>query len=274
MRFTAGVITPAHKLGVICLGCAVALVFICWQWAWVPVALFLLLCAAAPFCFRFGFYLPLVSRGRSGRPIVALTFDDGPHPATTPGLLDLLDRHGVKATFFVVGQRAKAHPELVQAILSRGHTLGNHSYHHDPFLAFKGARRVAEEIASTQNLLIQSGVKPLVYRPPVGITYPSLHNILFRQELTAVTFSCRAGDRGNRSIDHLSDRILKRVRSDDIIMLHDHLPDHLPGSDAHAADFLNEVAQILDGLQTKNLSVRPLEELLGHPVNATPADLD
>lgn len=255
-------LAPAYKLGAVSIGCAAVLAFIDWQWAWVPVVLFLLLCGAAPFCYRVGFFLPLVSRGRSGRPIVALTFDDGPHPATTPGLLDVLERYRVKATFFVIGHRAKAHPDLVQAILSRGHTIGNHSYHHNPFIAFKGAQRVADEIVSAQDLLRQLGVKPLVYRPPVGITYPSLGKVLSQLKLTAVTFSCRAGDRGNRSIDFISERILKRVRGDDIVMLHDHL-----GPNIQAADFLKEIARVLDGLPAKGLAVRPLEELLGHPVN-------
>ena len=140
--------------------------------ALIPAALFLLLCLVAPFLFRFGFYLPIISRGRTGQRVVALTFDDGPDPATTPHLLRLLAAHDVPATFFVVGQRAAAYPELIRAILDGGHTIGNHSFRHDSLVAFRGPEKIAAEILTAQRVLEGLGVTPMVFRPPVGITYP------------------------------------------------------------------------------------------------------
>src|SRR6478735_7834989 len=67
--------------------------------------------------------------------VVALTFDDGPHPQWTPRLLDLLDRHGAKATFFMVGEMAMRHPDLVDRVISAGHAIGNHSWNHPSFPA-------------------------------------------------------------------------------------------------------------------------------------------
>ncbi len=255
--------TNAHKIGAFALLAAVALTLFDWRLGLLPVGVFLILCAIAPFMYRFSFFFPIISRGRTGRPVVALTFDDGPHPVSTPALLQLLDSHGVKATFFVMGRRAAAHPELIQEILFRGHTIGNHSYRHDPFVAFKGIQKVIDEIVPTQDLLRRLGVAPLTYRPPVGITYPALGGVLRQLGLKAVTFSCRARDRGNRSMDQLSQRILKGVRGDDIIMLHD----HLPAPDGPAELFIAEVARILEGIQAKGLAVRPLEEVIGSPVH-------
>lgn len=228
-----------------------------------PLTLFLLLCLVAPFLYRFGFYLPVISCGKSGRRIVALTFDDGPDPATTPLLLDLLSDHGVTATFFVTGRRAAAYPALINAILERGHTIGNHSFDHDSLVAFKGAKRIGREIFKAQQVLADLGVSPLLFRPPVGITYPGLGKALAGVGLTAVTFSCRARDGGNRSVNHLSERILRRVRPDDIIMLHD----SRPRRPAHLSRWLDEVARILRGIPRKGLTVRPLAEVIGRGVD-------
>ena len=213
-----------QQIGGAALVCALVLALVDARLALVPAALFLLLFLSAPFIYRFGFFLPIISRGCSGRKIVALTFDDGPDPVTTPLLLDLLAAHGVAATFFVIGRRAKAHPELIRAILDHGHTIGNHSFSHDTLVAFKGVQMIEAEIAASQRVLSGLGVTPLLFRPPVGITYPLLGSVLAGLGLTAVTFSCLARDGGNRSIGRLAERILRRVRPDDIIMLHDGLP--------------------------------------------------
>jgi peptidoglycan/xylan/chitin deacetylase (PgdA/CDA1 family) len=251
------------KIGFILLAVALLLVFIDPALSLVPLALFLLLLLAAPFMYRFGFFLPIISRGRTGQPLVALTFDDGPDPITTPLLLERLAAHHAPATFFVTGRRAAAHPELIQAILSAGHTLGNHSFSHDTLAAFKGSRRIFAEIAETQRLLIQMGVTPLLYRPPVGITYPGLKMVLLRLGLTTVTFSCRARDGGNRSLGRLAGRILRRVRPDDIIMLHDSRPQRR----AHLSHWLAEIDRILAGISQKGLTIRPLAELIGQDVD-------
>src|SRR5208283_5757181 len=93
----------AQKIGLAALVCTLGMALVDPRPALIPAALFLLLCLVAPFLFRFSFYLPIVSRGCTGKRFVALTFDDGPDPATTPRLLSLLAAHDVPATFFVVG---------------------------------------------------------------------------------------------------------------------------------------------------------------------------
>ena len=93
-------LSPAERLGLTAFALAALLGAVDLRLATVPLTLFVILCAMAPFFPGAGFYFPVVSRGRTGKPVVALTFDDGPDPNTTPRLLDLLARYHVPATFF------------------------------------------------------------------------------------------------------------------------------------------------------------------------------
>src|SRR6201987_1473861 len=101
-------------------------------------------------------------------PYIALTFDDGPSPETTPRLLDILKQRNIKATFFMIGQNAERNPEIVKRILADGHEIGNHSWTH-PQLAKLPDDRVTEEITKTQNAITNaSGYTPKLLRPPYG----------------------------------------------------------------------------------------------------------
>ncbi len=255
-------LAPAHLAGLGAFQAAAVLAFFDLHLAAVPLALFLMLCLIAPFLPGFGYYLPIVSRGTKERHAVALTFDDGPDTATTRRLLDILTRHGISATFFVTGTRASAHRNLVREILSRGHTIGNHSYSHSPFLMLKSMRRLRQETTGTQSLLAEFGVRPLAFRPPVGITNPRLWRVLLEEGMYCVNFSRRGRDAGNRRIDGLSKKILKRVKPGDIILLHDTAPGH--GFDTD--HWLREITAIIDGLKERNIGILPLADLIGRPV--------
>lgn len=259
----AGYVSPAVIAGVIALILAVFLFFFHATLVFiVPLVVFVALCALAPFFPSRGFFLRVVSRGNTGKELVSLTFDDGPDPETTRPLLKLLDRCGTKATFFVTGERAALYGELISDILAHGHDIGNHSYHHDPFLMLRRKKTLYREIESTQLLLKRFGISPAVFRPPVGITNPRLADVLTQLKLCCVTFTCRAFDAGNRNIQHLSRRILGKVKPDDIILLHD----IRPGGAATTDDFLEEIALIVDGLKNKGLQIVSLADLIGKPV--------
>jgi peptidoglycan-N-acetylglucosamine deacetylase len=254
--------TPAARLGFISLIGAALLAVFSPALAGLVLLLFILLCAAASFAPACNFFLPVNSRGKTGQPVVALTFDDGPDLETTPLLLALLEEQGVKATFFVTGERVARHGELIADILSKGHDIGNHSFSHDVFLMLRSTKRLAREVAKTQSGLRSFGIIPLAFRPPVGITNPKLGPVLRRLGLFCVNFSCRAGDGGNRFVKNMARRVLRRVRSDDIIVLHDVRP---PGA-VTTREWLEEVALVLSGLKAKGLMVIPLAELLGKAI--------
>jgi peptidoglycan/xylan/chitin deacetylase (PgdA/CDA1 family) len=252
----------ARRMGLAALVIAGPLWLVHWRLSLIVLSTYALMCAMAPFFHRIGFFAPVIYKGRSGSRAVALTFDDGPDPLSTPALLELLKAHRVPATFFVSGCKVTRHPRLVDAILQHGHTIGNHSYHHDPLAYFKGGRAVRKEIEATQAVLKPFGVVPRAYRPPVGIVGPGLRQPLLDGGLRIVNFSCRAFDRGNKRIPGLAARILRQVQSDDIILLHDSLP---LGESSRRA-WLREMETLLSGLSRRGLSVWPLQKLIGGPV--------
>ncbi|MDO8644904.1 MAG: polysaccharide deacetylase family protein [bacterium] len=255
-------VSPAAATGFVSIVLAFILFLFHPGLAVIPLSVFLFLCVSAPFFPSRGFFLPVISRGHTGRPVVSLTFDDGPDPVTTLPLLQLLERYAAIATFFVTGERAAKYGNLISEILAHGHDIGNHSYSHDNLLMLRRSEKVYREIEATQVLLRRFGISPVAFRPPVGITSPKLAHALEQQGLRCVTFTCRAFDGGNRCIRGLSRRILKKVKPDDIILLHD----IRPKGAKDPAVWLREIDQILSGLKNKGLQVIPLAELMGKPV--------
>jgi peptidoglycan/xylan/chitin deacetylase (PgdA/CDA1 family) len=254
--------SPAERTGLLAFAAALILGTVDLRLATVPLTLFLMLCAMAPFFPRAGFFFPVISCGQTAMPVVALTFDDGPDPATTPLLLDLLDKYRITATFFVTGRRARQYPHLIQQIVARGHDVGNHSFDHNNYNMFWQPALLAHEISATQQALAPLGIIPVAFRPPVGITTPAMGKILDRQGLYAVNFSCRAFDRGNRKISQLSRDILSRIKPDDIVLLHD----SKPGGNSRIAFWIDQVDQILLGLSKRGLTVISLSSLIHRPV--------
>lgn len=263
---------PASRGGRIGFFAGLAAAALAWvdpRLAAVPLGGFAALCATAPFIPSSSFFLPVISRGASDRKAVALTFDDGPDPLTTPELLRLLKKYQASATFFVTGDRVCRHPELVREIAAQGHSLGNHSFRHDMLGAFRSARTMTHDIHATQRALKALGIAALAYRPPMGITSPRLRGVMQQEGLFVVNFSCRAWDGGNRRIKNLSRRILSRVRAADILLLHENLPQPslLPA-------WSLEMDRTIGGVLEKGLEILPLAELIGRPVMAAAAEPD
>lgn len=255
-------LSPGDWIGLGALGTGLLFLFVVPGLVFIPLGLFLILCMIAPFLPGVSFFLPVISKGRSGKRAVALTFDDGPDPGSTPRLLHLLKTHDMKATFFVVGEKAARHPQLIQEILRQGHSIGNHSLTHDNLVMFKRRRTLKREITATQEILADFGIRPLAFRPPVGITYPGLGGVLTQAGLYALSFSCRAADGGNRWIRNLSGRILRKLHPDAIIALHD----VSPPDDRLLSYWLDEVERILTGIREREFVVTPLPQLIGRRV--------
>jgi peptidoglycan/xylan/chitin deacetylase (PgdA/CDA1 family) len=261
----AGYLSPAAMTGFVAFALAPIFSLLRVELAVIPLSAFVFLCMAAPFFPSRGFFLPVFGRGHTGLPVVSLTFDDGPDPVTTRPLLHLLERHSVKAAFFVTGERAAQYGDLIAAILDHGHDIGNHSYSHDPLLMLRRSETLYREIESAQITLRGFGIVPAAFRPPVGITSPRLYRALHQQGMFCLTFSCRAFDGGNRYIRGLSRKILKKVRPDDVILLHDIRPKGAMDVDA----WLHEADLLLSGLKGKGFQIVPLRELLAKPVMIT-----
>ena len=255
--------SPAQITGIIILAGATAVFFIN-PFAAAAVAFFyIVLCVVASFFPQSNFFLPVISRGNTRQNLIALTFDDGPTEPTTRQVLELLDKYSVKATFFVSGVNALKHPDIIKEIIACGHSIGNHSFHHNPFVMLRNNNYLYQEIFTVQEVLKKMGIQTLAFRPPVGIINPKLAPILDKLGMFCVTFSCRAFDAGNRRVKNLSSRILKKVKADDIILLHD----VLPRSKEDSVILLAEIENILSGLIIKGLKIVPLSDLIGRDIN-------
>src|SRR5487761_2688661 len=136
--------------------------------------------------------LPAASTARNE---IALTIDDGPDPAVTPQVLDILDRHAAQATFFCIGEKAARYPDLCREIARRGHAVENHSQHHRHHFALLGRAGLMRELQAAQDTLAAiAGRRPAFFRAPAGLRNPFLDPVLARLGLRLVSWSARAYD--------------------------------------------------------------------------------
>jgi peptidoglycan/xylan/chitin deacetylase (PgdA/CDA1 family) len=159
---------------------------------------------------------------------VYLTFDDGPHPEHTPALLDVLKEQGARATFFVVGQEAERHPEIVRRMRSEGHLVGHHSWSHsDP--GRTTARQLVDEVRRTRKLLaVLLGEASNLFRPPHGkLTVAKLLR-LWRDRQTVVLWNTDTRDFACQSSDEFAAFFRRNpLRGGDVVLMHDNRP-HAP----------------------------------------------
>ena len=151
---------------------------------------------------------------------IALTLDDGPDPTWTPMVLDVLARHGVPATFFVVGHRAIAHPRLVRRAVAAGHGIANHTMHHPQPFAARSARTVATEIATAQRSIGALAGPPRLFRAPGGGWAPEVLRSVADQGLIPVDWTVDTGDRRRPGTARIVASLL-RCRPGDIALCHD-----------------------------------------------------
>jgi peptidoglycan-N-acetylglucosamine deacetylase len=142
---------------------------------------------------------------------LALTFDDGPNPTWTPRLLELLGRHGVKATFFLVGKYASQEAALTQLIANSGHLIGNHTWSH-PNLARTAPRKVRQELRTTSDALEQITGKPVRYfRPPFGARRPDVLRTADELGLTPVTWNAMTDDWSEPYADRIAATLSAKI---------------------------------------------------------------
>ncbi len=155
-------------------------------------------------------------------PVVALTFDDGPNPASTPAILTILHNAGIKATFCVVGYAARRYPELVKAIGDEGHVLCDHTMHHVQLLGRKSADVIRAEIGDDADAIEQaSGQRPMFFRAPGGTWASTLVDEVHRQGLRALGWNVDPADYTRPGAAVIANRIMGQVRPGAVILMHD-----------------------------------------------------
>ena len=196
-----------------------------WRQAWALMSVggcYVVLLAVGSLTPRLDFYLHAARRGPTDQPWVALTFDDGPDPATTPLLLELLRRERIPAAFFFVGEAARRYPALVAQAAADGHLIGNHSDRHGYGWTVASIERLfAEFAAANQTLADLSGQPPRFVRTPAGVSRPHLAEVLRRLHLRNIAWDVRGLEGFYRNPERIAARVGRRARNGSIILLHE-----------------------------------------------------
>lgn len=193
---------------------------------WIIIVLILLVVAALVYAsadIRSGFYVKTVSRLATGEKLLALTFDDGPHPEVTPKVLAILKKYGIRSVFFCTGKHITAHKSMARRIVEEGHLIGNHSYHHCNAFPLLSVRKMREEIKRCQEVIATFNLPdaPLWFRPPFGVTNPNLKKALKGSDYRIMGWSLRSLDTTIRRPEKVIERVTKRIKPGKIILFHD-----------------------------------------------------
>jgi peptidoglycan-N-acetylglucosamine deacetylase len=152
----------------------------------------------------------------------ALTIDDGPDPVVTPQVLDLLDRHAARATFFCIGAQAERFPDLCREIVRRGHAVENHSQVHRHNFSVLGPRGLARELRASQETLTRiCGERPLFFRAPAGLRNLFLDPVLAQLGLRLASWSARGFDTRVGDTARVTHSLLRALQPGAILLLHD-----------------------------------------------------
>jgi peptidoglycan/xylan/chitin deacetylase (PgdA/CDA1 family) len=226
------------------------------HWAWAPVAIaanhmLLTLVGLWPRSRLLGPNIVRLPPAAVARNEVALTFDDGPNPELTTRVLDILDAHGARATFFCIAEKAARHPELAREIVRRGHAVENHSNAHEhtfAFLMFAGLRR---DLSAAQSTILElTGRAPRFFRPPMGFRNPLLDPVLHDMGLRLVSWTRRGYDTNPRHVASVAERLEAGLAAGDILMMHD---GHAAATPSGTPVVLEVLPRLLETLQRRGL---------------------
>lgn len=234
-------------------------------WPWVAATLvgdhaFMGACGLLPRTRLIGRNMSRLPAQSAARGEVAITFDDGPDPAVTPQVLEILARHGARATFFCVGEQVRAHADLCMEIVRRGHTVENHSGHHPTTFSLLGWQGMQREVAEGQAAIrAATGITPRFFRAPLGFRSPLLDPVLHRAGLQLASWTRRGFDT-NTQPARVVKRLTRGLAAGDILLLHDHnsaiTPSGTPG-------VLESLPQVLEAFERARLRPVTLREATG-----------
>jgi peptidoglycan/xylan/chitin deacetylase (PgdA/CDA1 family) len=200
---------------------------------------------------------PALWRGDPSARVVALTFDDGPHAVFTPAILDILRQHGVKATFFMVGEQVERHPEIARRVVEEGHAVGNHTYTHPDLITEKPAE-IGDEIVRTQEAILRAtGVRCSLFRPPYGMRTPLVFRQTKRLGLQVVEWTISSQDWRSPGTDKIVKRVLRRVRPGAILLFHDGRGDR--------TETVEALPTIIEALTRRGYSFATIPEMAQSP---------
>lgn len=192
-------------------------------WILLPLAgFYLLLLTAGSVFISFNFYLRALCLGNKIEKVAALTFDDGPDQAITPKVLAVLEKHNIPASFFIIGNKAKKNSALLRQIINHNHLVGIHSYKHGFFFDFYRKRDMEQDLLKTEDAITYiAGKKPLLFRPPYGVTNPNLARAVRNLDFKVIGWSVRSLDTTIKDAEKVSKRIIRKLHPGAVILMHD-----------------------------------------------------
>lgn len=188
--------------------------------------------------------------------VIALTFDDGPDPRYTTQIAELLKEYNAKATFFVVGSRVKAHPQVVRQLLEQQHELANHTYTHPDLRRISPAKLREEVLATQEEIYKHTGLRPHLFRPPGGVYNESLVHVAKETGFLVVMWSWHQDTRdwSDPGVKKITNKVLNNARNGDIVLFHDY-----GGNRKQTVDALRE---IMPELQKRGYQFVTVSELM------------
>jgi len=171
---------------------------------------------------RMGFFMKSICSARTNEKVIALSFDDGPAGKKTTRILDILKENNVEAAFFCIGKNMPDNENILKRITNEGHIIGNHSNSHNSFFDLFSSKKMLNELElASQTCQDITGFYPRFFRPPYGVTNPNLKKAVLQGGFISIGWSIRSYDTVIGNEERLQARILDRLKSGAILLLHD-----------------------------------------------------
>ncbi len=165
--------------------------------------------------------MPVAYMGEPDKNQLLLTFDDGPDPESTPEVLKVLNKYGIEATFFCVGEKVQKYPDIFQKIVANGHAVGNHTWSHSWKFTFFAARKVKKELYDTEFMIEKiTGKRTRLFRPPFGVTNPIIAKAVQGLNYKTVGWSIRSLDTVFKP-EKMKFHVMRQIGPGKVILFHD-----------------------------------------------------
>jgi peptidoglycan/xylan/chitin deacetylase (PgdA/CDA1 family) len=216
----------------------------------VPIVIYLTRVIFGTVKISHNYFFESLCRASTTEKIIALTFDDGPHEDNTERLIELLDSNDAKAAFFCIGRKIEKNRNLIEKLDRQGHLIGNHSYTHHRYFDLFSSEKMTDELEKTNEIIEDlTGKKPVLFRPPYGVTNPPLQKAIQQTGMQSIGWSLRSFDTIHQK-EKVLEKLKKKTRPGVVVLMHDTRADVL------------EITQIyLAWLKKEGYKVVSLEQL-------------